>query len=86
MLNLDSPNGGFQYALVASIHHMQVDQHHKSCASLYKEFLHLYDFTPFTMPVDAAELKSFEKLNPSVSATAFVWEEDDNKPQHLCYV
>ena len=38
------------------------------------------------MPVGAAELKSFEKLNPIILVTAIVWEEDDNKPQCLCYV
>ena len=84
VLNLDSPNGEcFQYAFVASIHHTEVDQHHKNHASLYKKYMKLYDFTCFTYPIDAAEIKHFEKLNPNVSINAVIWDDDDG-PQ-LCY-
>ena len=91
LINLDSPeNECFQYALVASIHHTQVsDQCYKSHAYAYKKFLKLYNFTCFTFPVDALELKQFEKLNPTASVTAIVCEKilkNVNKSLQLCYV
>ena len=77
LLNLDLPaNECFQYALVASIHHAQVpDQRNKNHAHAYKNYLKLYNFSCFNFPVDASELKQFEKLNPTVSVTAIVCEK-----------
>lgn len=86
VLNLDSPYGEcLQYAIVASIHYADVvDQHdHLNHASKYKDFIQSYNFTCFAAPpVDVCELKHFEKLNPTVSVTAIIWEEQNvDQPQ-----
>ena len=85
VLNIDSPDGQcFQYAVVAALHHTDsaVNSRHKNHASNYTKFLHYYNFSCFNGPVDASELKQFEKLNPNVSLTAIIWEKD--KPR-MCY-
>ena len=85
VLNIDSPDGQcFQYAVVAALHHTDpcINSTHRNRYSNYTRYLQHYNFSCFNGPVDASELKQFEKLNPSVSLTAIIWEKD--KPR-MCY-
>ena len=85
VLNIDSPDGQcFQYAVVAALHHTDpcINSTHRNRYSNYTRFLQHYNFSCFNGPVDASELKQFEKLNQQVSLTAIIWEKD--KPR-MCY-
>ena len=60
----------------------QLIHDHKNRASNYTLFFTNYNFSCFNGPVDASELKQFEKLNPNVSLTAIIWEKDKLR---MCY-
>ena len=80
VLNIETANNDcFKYAIIASLHHSEVDQHNKSRQSNYLQLFSQYDFTGINSPSTAADIVKFMKLNKDVAITALEYKLSKKK-------
>ena len=82
VLNIETTNERcFKYAIIAALHHEEVDVYHKNRRTNYDRFINQYDFTAVNFPSTAADIVKFMKVNQDVAITAVEYHvTKNNKP------
>jgi len=80
VLNLQSPNHCFKYAICASLHHQEYN-YHRERYNIYVKHLQEYDFSTINYPTTVNDIVVFQNKNKNVAINALIWNEDKKKKE-----
>ena len=64
-----------KYAIIASLHHTEVDQYHKNRSAQYQQFIQRYNFTGVTFPASVEDIMRFQINNKNIAVNALMYIE-----------